>query len=206
MTVKASMSVDFFFKRLLEENASNATNAVQEEERTQKRLEEENKRMAEDMRNMQKRIESEQGDLSIFQERQAKAAAQRADLENQLVENESRLEAEEQRKGELQAARRALDAELEHVRRDAGDLEAQMNRVEAEPKTASEVAVGGPWPLASPKHGAQTTCSRPSASSQNCAQGRPWQPSEQARIAPLARGTGARVRWSSCRTFNGPHR
>ena len=83
MNVKARMSVELPFKRLLEENASNATNAVQEEERTAKRLEEENRRMAEDMRNMQKRIESEQGDLSLFQERQAKAAAQRADLENQ---------------------------------------------------------------------------------------------------------------------------
>ena len=63
--------------RLLEENASNATNAVQDEEKTQKRLEEENKRMQEDMKGMQKRIETEQGDLSIFQERQAKAATQK---------------------------------------------------------------------------------------------------------------------------------
>jgi hypothetical protein len=35
-----------------------------------------------------KRIEAEQGDLSKYHERQAKAAAQKADLEAQLIDNQ----------------------------------------------------------------------------------------------------------------------
>jgi hypothetical protein len=35
-----------------------------------------------------KRIEAEQGDMSKYHERQAKAAAQKADLEAQLIDNQ----------------------------------------------------------------------------------------------------------------------
>jgi hypothetical protein len=39
-----------------------------------------------------KRIEAEQGDLSKYHERQAKAAAQKADLEAQLIDNQVKIQ------------------------------------------------------------------------------------------------------------------
>jgi myosin heavy chain 6/7 len=118
--------------RMLEANASKASVAVDEEERQQKRLDSENTVMQEEMKKMQKKIELEQGDLVVYQERQAKAAAQKADLENQLYDNETRLEEEENKKNELQSSKRALESELDNVKRDSAELESHIIKAETE--------------------------------------------------------------------------
>jgi len=90
--------------RELEAAATKAQKAVQDEQSEKKRLEEENVKLQvrmecmletilistslqEEREKIRKRIESEQGDLAVYQERQAKAATQKAELEIQLMEN-----------------------------------------------------------------------------------------------------------------------
>lgn len=80
--------------RFLEDAAKKATDAVEFEEKESKRLEEENIRLQEEKEKMKKRIETEQGDLAKYQERQAKAAAQKADLENQVGDTVSAVTCE----------------------------------------------------------------------------------------------------------------
>ena len=74
--------------KILESTADNAAKDFQKEVSEKKRLETENARLAEERALLLKRIEAEQGDMGKYQERQAKAAAQKADLEAQLLENQ----------------------------------------------------------------------------------------------------------------------
>ena len=65
-----------------------ATNAVVEFETTileRKKFEEANAQLMEEKAALMKRIEVEQGDLSSYTERQAKVAAQKADMEAQVI-------------------------------------------------------------------------------------------------------------------------
>ena len=74
--------------KILESTADNAAKDFQKEVSEKKRLETENARLVEERALLLKRIEAEQGDMGKYQERQAKAAAQKADLEAQLLENQ----------------------------------------------------------------------------------------------------------------------
>ena len=74
--------------KILESTADNANKDFQKEVSEKKRLETENTRLMEERAMLLKRIEAEQGDMSKYHERQAKAAAQKADLEAQLLENQ----------------------------------------------------------------------------------------------------------------------
>ena len=74
--------------KILESTADNANKDFQKEVSEKKRLEAENTRLMEERAMLLKRIEAEQGDMSKYHERQAKAAAQKADLEAQLLENQ----------------------------------------------------------------------------------------------------------------------
>merc|ERR1712079_317469 len=65
---------------------ANATYGVyQEQVETKKRLEAENINIEEEKKALVKQLESEQGNLGEYTERQAKASAQKADLEVQLA-------------------------------------------------------------------------------------------------------------------------
>merc|ERR1711878_178290 len=70
--------------RLLEEKAKSAYCAYEEQLNTKKRLEQENVTMEEEKKALMKQLEAEQGNLSEYTDRQAKATAQKADLEVQL--------------------------------------------------------------------------------------------------------------------------
>ena len=74
--------------KILESTADNANKDFQKEIAEKKRLEAENARLAEERSLLLKRIEAEQGDLSKYHERQAKTAAQKADLEAQLIDSQ----------------------------------------------------------------------------------------------------------------------
>ena len=67
--------------KLLENAAENAVKEVEKETFEKKRLDSENKKLEEDKKALLKRIENEQGDVAQYEERMAKAAAQKADLE-----------------------------------------------------------------------------------------------------------------------------
>merc|ERR1719340_164966 len=70
---------------ILEEKASKAYGAYLEQVETKKKLEAENIAMEEDKKALVKQLEAEQGNLGEYTERQAKASAQKADLEVQLA-------------------------------------------------------------------------------------------------------------------------
>ena len=74
--------------KILESTADNANKDFQKEISEKKRLEAENTKLMEERALLLKRLEAEQGDLGKYQERQAKVAAQKADLEAQLIENQ----------------------------------------------------------------------------------------------------------------------
>merc|ERR1719511_270584 len=69
--------------RLLEEKAKSAYGAYEEALNVTKELEGQNKLIEEEKIALPKQLESEQGNLSKYQDRQPKAAAMKADFENQ---------------------------------------------------------------------------------------------------------------------------
>merc|ERR1719245_2642495 len=71
--------------RLLEEKANATYGKYIDQVETKKRLEQENIDIAEEKKALVKQLEAEQGNLGEYTERQAKAAAARADLEVQLA-------------------------------------------------------------------------------------------------------------------------
>ena len=79
-----------------------------------------------------RRLETEQGDLTQFQERQAKAAAQKADLEVQLTDIKGKLEVESEKRQNISAQRRILEADLSSVKKDVVEMEERIARAEAE--------------------------------------------------------------------------
>merc|ERR1712223_774838 len=71
--------------RQLEEKANATYGVYQEQVETKKRLEQENIQIEEEKKSLVKQLESEQGNMSEYTERQAKASAQKADFEVQLA-------------------------------------------------------------------------------------------------------------------------
>merc|ERR1719458_797555 len=94
--------------RNLEEKANNAYGAYKEQLDTKARLEEENIKCKEDNKALLKQIESEQGNLGEYTERQAKASAQKADLEVQLSEAGSKLANMEQNRHAATGGKKSL--------------------------------------------------------------------------------------------------
>merc|ERR1711976_438126 len=78
------------------------------------------------------RIEAEQGDLTSYQERQAKAAAQKADMEVQLTDMNEKIKEEQDKKEELIKDKRAIEQEVSNIRGDLSDMEVQVQKVEQE--------------------------------------------------------------------------
>merc|ERR1712066_404130 len=87
--------------RILGEKADAAYGAYQDQLETKKRLEQENKNMEDEKKALLKQLEAEQGNLSEYTERQAKASAQKADLEVQLGDAGIYLVEKEQQRQEV---------------------------------------------------------------------------------------------------------
>merc|ERR1712110_712738 len=77
--------------KILEEKSKSAYGAYEEQVNTKKRLEQENVDMEEEKKALMKQLEAEQGNLSEYTDRQAKAAAAKVTLENGLVEAGNKL-------------------------------------------------------------------------------------------------------------------
>ena len=115
-----------------------ATNAVVEFETTimeRKKFEEANAQLIEEKAALMKRIEVEQGDLSSYTERQAKVAAQKADMEAQVLVMKEKLAAEEEKKETFLAEKKAIEQEASSVRGELCDLEVAVSKVEQERST-----------------------------------------------------------------------
>merc|ERR1712165_505581 len=78
--------------RLLEEQANATWGQYQEALEVTERLKEEGKNIEQELKDLTKQLESEQGNLSQYTERQAKAAANKADMENRLGDAQTQLQ------------------------------------------------------------------------------------------------------------------
>merc|ERR1719471_1601014 len=118
--------------RLLEERANSAYGAYMDQLETKKRLEQENKTIDEEKKTLMKQLEAEQGNLSEYTERQAKAAAMKADLEVQLEAANEKLVEMEAARQQAGLDKKALEADNVLIKKDITDLEAAIQKLEQE--------------------------------------------------------------------------
>merc|ERR1711953_1280990 len=118
--------------RILEEKATSAYGAYEEALNVTKQLEAENKAIEEEKVALTKQLESEQGNLSQYQERQAKAAGMKADMENQLDAAQKQLVNEEIKRQEMTGDKKKMEGEIGIVKKDIEDLELTLQKLEQE--------------------------------------------------------------------------
>ena len=118
--------------RMLEEKVKETYGAYMEQIETKTRLEGENKVIEEEKKALVKQLEAEQGNLSEYTERQAKANAQKADLEVQLVDAGNKLVEREQERIQATADKKTLEADNVVIKKDIEDLEIAIQKLEQE--------------------------------------------------------------------------
>ncbi len=111
--------------RLLEEKATAAYGAYQEQLNTKAKLEEENVAMKDEIAKVRAKITEEQGDMSSYEEKLAKTSAQKADLEVQLSENQEKLAQVERSKSMAGDQKRNMEREIGNIKQDYADINAR---------------------------------------------------------------------------------
>merc|ERR1712079_244300 len=118
--------------RLLEEKAQATWGKYNEQLETKKSLEAENVQMEEDKKVLVKQLESEQGNMSEYTERQAKASAQKADFEVQLANAGEQLINMEKSRQQATGDKKALEQDNLVIKKDIEDLELAIQKLEQE--------------------------------------------------------------------------
>ncbi|XP_040566481.1 myosin-3 [Lepeophtheirus salmonis] len=118
--------------KVLEDQAQMAVEEVENEKKVTEALEKENIDLLEKKAALLKRVKLEQGDLSTYQERNAKASAQKADLEAQLIDCQDKLSNEEKKKHQISSQKKSLEKDVNNLRREVSELEEQIIRAENE--------------------------------------------------------------------------
>merc|ERR1711971_424098 len=118
--------------RILEEKAMGAYGKYEEALNVTKELEAINVQTQVDLKDLTKQLEAEQGNLGIYHERQAKAAALKADNETQLKTATVELANIELAKQDMTADRKAMDGEVNSIKKDIEDLDIAFQKLEQE--------------------------------------------------------------------------
>merc|ERR1711976_443905 len=118
--------------RILEEQAKSAYGAYEEALNVTKELEGVNKAPEEEIAALTKQLEAEQGNLSMYHERQAKASATKADNEAQLEIAQKNLAIAEGQKQDMTADRKVMEGEVNSIKKDIEDLELAFQKLEQE--------------------------------------------------------------------------
>merc|ERR1712025_1503015 len=118
--------------RILEEQAKSAYGAYEEALNVTKELEGVNKATEEEISALTKQLEAEQGNLSMYHERQAKASATKADNEAQLEIAQKNLAIAESQKQDMTADRKVMEGEVNSIKKDIEDLELAFQKLEQE--------------------------------------------------------------------------
>merc|ERR1712029_150664 len=116
----------------LEEKANATWGEYKKQLDTKKRLEQENIDIAEEKKALVKQLEAEQGNLGEYTERQAKASAQKADLEVQLAAAGQQLIDMEQARQQATGDKKNLEADNQIIKKDIEDLELAIQKLEQE--------------------------------------------------------------------------
>merc|ERR1711892_1608661 len=118
--------------RMLEEQANTAYGVYEEALNVTKELEGVNKETEAELKALTSQLESEQGNLGEYTERQAKASAMKADLEVQLVEAGARLADMEAGRQQATLDKKALEGDNVVIKKDIEDLELSIQKLEQE--------------------------------------------------------------------------
>merc|ERR1711936_1171545 len=103
-----------------------------EQLKTKARLLEENEAIKEEKKELMATLEKEQGNLSVYHEKQAKASAQIVDLEGQLANTQDALVQKEQARQEATADKKLLEQEVVAVKKDIDDVDMAIQKIEQE--------------------------------------------------------------------------
>merc|ERR1711881_318904 len=118
--------------RLLEEQANNVWGKYDEQLQTKAKLLEENVQIEEEKKALMAQLEKEQGNLSVYHEKQAKASSQIVDLEGQLSNAQDTLVQREQARQEATADKKVLEQEVVSVKKDIDDVDMAIQKIEQE--------------------------------------------------------------------------
>ena len=118
--------------RQLEEKASATYGVYMEQLNTKEKLLQENIEIDAEKKRLLKQIDSEQGNMSQYHERQAKISTQKADLEIQLTESQEKLIQMEQARIQAMGDKKALELETVSVKKDIEDIEIAIQKLEQE--------------------------------------------------------------------------
>merc|ERR1712079_489178 len=111
--------------RILEEQANAVWGKYDEQLKTKARLLEENVAIEGEKKELLATLEKEQGNLSVYHEKQAKASSQIVDLEGQLVTAQDTLVQREQSRQDATADKKVLEQECVSVKKDIDDMAIQ---------------------------------------------------------------------------------
>jgi len=118
--------------RLLEDQATAAYGAYEEQLQTKARLQTENEDIKVEKAALLKQIESEQGNMSQYTDRQAKMSAQKADMEVQLAAAIEKLAKMEHDRHEATAEKKELEGANVLIKKDLEDVELAIQKLEQE--------------------------------------------------------------------------
>ena len=118
--------------KMLEDKMKMTYGAYTEQLETKKRLEGENKTLEEEKKALLKQLESEQGNLSEYTDRQQIALAKKADLEEELIVAQQRLVEVEQERQNITQEKRVLEQDNTVIKKDMEDLELAIQKLEQE--------------------------------------------------------------------------
>merc|ERR1719245_698276 len=118
--------------RILEEQANEVYGKYDEQVKTKARLLEENIAIEEEKKALLAQLEKEQGNLSVYHEKQAKATAAIAGLEVDLANAQDALVAKEASRQDALAEKKLLEQECTAVKKDIDDVEMAIQKIEQE--------------------------------------------------------------------------
>merc|ERR1719162_2254744 len=102
-------------------------------------MEQDNVTMEDEKKALLAQLQSEQGNLGEYTERQSKASAARADLEVQLADAGDKLITMEETRQAAGQDKKALEADNLIIKKDIGDLELQIQKLEQEKTNRNHV-------------------------------------------------------------------
>ena len=116
----------------LEEKASQTWGRYDEQLKTKDRLLEENVTIKEDTKALMAQLEKEQGNLSVYHDKQAKATSAIAGLEVDLANAQEALVAKEHSRQDAMADKKLLEQECLAVKKDIEDVDMAIQKIEQE--------------------------------------------------------------------------
>ena len=117
---------------LLEEKANATYGVYKEKLDTKAKLLEENVVIEEDKKALLKQMESEQGNVSQYHEKQAKMTGMKAELEIELTQEQDKLVKTEQRRVAATNDKKDLESESIVINKDIGDVQMVIQKLEQE--------------------------------------------------------------------------